>query len=73
MEVASGGAGRGRDDDLGEVILVVDQVELGLVRVVVVVDVGVGDGDFRVDFAVQELVDGKGAAKVVADAVEGVI
>ncbi len=59
-----------RNHDLGQVVLGFDQVELGLVFVVIIAHVLVGDIDARGDFLVQHLVAGEGAAQVALEVVE---
>ena len=63
-----GGVG---DEDLGDVVLGLDVVEFGFVLGEVGGDVGVGNVDFAVDFLVEELVGGEGAAEVALDVVDG--
>ena len=59
------------DHDLRQMILRLDQVELGLVGVVVVGDLGVGDVDLRLDLLVQQLGLGQPAADLALQVVEG--
>ena len=70
LEVAGllcGGAG---GDDLGEVVLGLDEIELSLVGVVVAGDLRVCDVDFGLDLFVDELCLGQRAADVALEIVE---
>ncbi len=73
LQVAGLRGGNAGDADLGQMVLRLDQVELVLVLVVVVADIGVRYRDLGVDLLVQQLVDGERAAQVALDIVQGVV
>jgi hypothetical protein len=70
LQVVHLGIRDSRNHDLGQVILGFDQVELGLVIVVVIAHVLVGDVDARGNFFVQDFVAGERAAQVALEVVE---
>ncbi len=71
LQIAGLLRGRAGDDDLRQMVLRLDEIELGLVRGVVAGDFGVGDVDLGLDLLVDQLVLGERAADVALEVVEG--
>jgi len=57
--------------NLRKMVLILCDIKLGFVRIEVVCDVGIGDGDLGVDLFVKELVLRKIATDVAAKLLEG--
>ena len=57
------------DDDLRDAVLRLRDVELVQIGVVEIDDVLIGDGNFRGDFAIQQLLNGKLTAQVALEVV----